>query len=374
MRVWNRGLRLGLLAALAALAAAGCGSSSGGDATTLLKQTFGGSHRVNSGNVTLNLTLTPTGSRSSSAPIALSLGGPFQSLGAGKLPQSNFSVSLSAGGQHSTLGILSTGTSGYVTLQGTSYQLPQSTFQRIESSFSGLASSAGSGSGSSALSKLGIHPLNWLIGPTIVGDEDVGGAATTHIRAGINVSGLLTDLNTLIQKASTVGVSAANQLASGLSASTRSQIASEVRNPTVDVWTGKSDKTIRRLSIQLTLSGAGLVANMLGGARTANFGLTMQYANLNQPQTITAPTAVRPYTEFTTRVRTFLQSLQSVGSSSGSGGSVASTTAGASSTGTTGAGTAGGTSKNVSAYSQCIQAAGNDVSKLQRCAPLVNGG
>src|SRR5205085_10687220 len=156
-----RELRALVLLALASLALVACGGGSSDQATSLLKQTFSGSHPVNSGNLSLKLTVVPSGSSTLTAPISLSFGGPFQSLGLGKLPKSNFNVTISAEGKTGTLGILSTGTKGYVTLQGASYQLPASTFQRLESSFQQLASSPGGGSNSGALSTLGIHPLQW---------------------------------------------------------------------------------------------------------------------------------------------------------------------------------------------------------------------
>lgn len=121
-----------LLATLASLALAACGSSSSSsseDASTLLKQTFTGSHKVSSGNLNIAVTVDPSGSTTFSGPIKLSFGGPFQSSAGGKLPQSDFTVSVSALGKSGSLGLLSTGKSGYVTLQGTSYQLPQATFQ-----------------------------------------------------------------------------------------------------------------------------------------------------------------------------------------------------------------------------------------------------
>ena len=144
-----RGLSVPLAATFVAIAVAACGSSSSGggsgNAQSLLKQTFSGSHTVNSGNLSFSLTIEPSGSSKLSGPITLSFGGPFQSLGKGKLPKSNFNVSISALGHTGTLGILSTGTSGYVSLDGTSYQLPQATFQKLESSFSSVGSGSGSG-------------------------------------------------------------------------------------------------------------------------------------------------------------------------------------------------------------------------------------
>ncbi len=380
-----RGVRtLGVLlvTALVSLAVAACGSSSSnnsGQANSLLKQTFSGSHPVNSGNLSFSLTLTPSGSSTLKGPISLSFGGPFQSLGTGKLPKSNFNVSLSAEGKTDTLGLISTGTAGYVTLQGVSYQLPTTTFQKLESSFAGVASSPSGGSGSGALGKLGIHPLDWLSNPSVVGQQSLAGTNTTHIRATVNVSQLLADLDTFLQKASSVGVSGASKIPTSISPSTRSQIASEVQSPTFDVWTGNTDKTIRKLVIGLTLPVTGQISTLLGGLSSAGIALTMSYADLNQPQTITAPTAVRPFTEFESKLKTFLTAVEgsvssaaggALGSSTGSSSTSTGSTAAPSTTGSTGSSSS---SKNVQRYSQCIINAHNDVSKMQQCASLING-
>jgi hypothetical protein len=354
-----RGLSVPLAATLVAIVVAACGSSSSGsagNAQSLLKQTFSGSHTVNSGDLSFTLTINPSGSSKLSGPITLSFGGPFQSLGKGKLPKSNFNVSISALGHTGTLGILSTGTSGYVSLDGTSYQLPQATFQKLESSFS----SVGGGSGSGLLGKLGINPLDWLIHPAVAGTVNIAGTSTTHIHAGIDVPALLHDLNTFLAKATSAGVSAASH---GISPATQTKIASEVRDPVFDVWTGSSDKTVRKLSIGLTLPVSGELSTLFGGLSSAGVTLTMQYADLNQPQSVVAPTSTAPYSQFQAKIQTILQAIESaVGSqlptSSGT------TTSGSSSS---------GSSSAVNSYSQCITQAGGDVSKMQKCASLLSG-
>jgi len=354
---------------MASLGVAACGSSTSGssDPNSLLNQTFSGTHKVTSGVLDVSLTIDTSGSSVLNGPITVSFGGPFQTRGTGKLPESNFTVSASALGRSVSLGILSTGTKGYVTLQGVSYEMPQATFQKLESSFSQLASTPGASNGSGSLTKLGIHPLKWLTHPTVVGTETVGGAQTTHIHAGINVDALLTDLNTFLEKASSVNVSGAASLKSGLSPATRSKIAAEVKNPSVDIWTGTNDNTVRRVTIALTVPVTGKTSTELGGVTSADIGLTLQYANLNQPQTITPPTTVRPFSEFQTKVSAFLQALQgatggALGPSSSSGGSSGGTSPST------------GTSSNVQKYSQCIQQAGGDVGKMQKCASLLGSG
>jgi hypothetical protein len=359
----NRGLRaivavLSVALVAVGLAACGGGGSGGGSgaAASLLKQTFAGSHQVKSGNLAFTVTLDPSGSKTLTSPIVLSFGGPFQSLGSGQLPQSNFQISVTEQGHTGKIGILSTGKAGFVTLAGTSYQLPAASFQKLESSFAQLASPSGKSSGSSPLSKLGIDPLTWLINPSVVGTESVGGASTTHIRAGVNVAVLLGDFSKFLQKASSVGASGAGQIPNSLSPATRSRIAGEVQSPRFDVWTGRSDKTVRRLEVGLTMPVTGQISTLLGGLSSARVGLSMRYADLNQPQTIQAPTNLRPYSEFSTKLKSFMSSIQ------GGLASAAGAPAGATSTGSAAA---------PLSYSACIQAAGQNVAAIQKCAPLL---
>jgi len=374
MDAWIRGRRfaaIALLAALAAVAVSACGSSgSSGDAATLLNQTFSGAHKINSGNLSLTLTINPSGSQTLRGPLTVSFGGPFQSRGAGKVPQSNFSISFNALGRSGSLGLVSTGTAGYVTLQGTSYQLPAATFQKLESSFS----QAGSSSGQSTLNRLGIQPLQWLQNPKIVGDETVGGADTTHIRAGVNVDAFVNGISTFLQRSSSLGVSGAPRFSGGLSASTKSKIAAEIQNSSVDVWTGKSDKTLRRLLIGLTVPVSGQISTLLGGLRSASIGLNLQYADLNQPQTIAPPTTVHPFTEFVSKVRAIAQQLQAgLGSALTGGGLSGSGSSGSGSGSGSGGSGASGSASSVQNYSQCIQNAGSDVTKMQQCSSLLSG-
>jgi hypothetical protein len=350
---------------------AACGSSgTSSNPNTLLKQTFSGQHTINSGQLSFRLTITPSGSSSLRGPITLDFGGPFQSRGKGKLPQSNFSISLSGQGKRATLGIISTGTAGYVSLDGQSYQLPQATFQRLESNFAQVAAPSGSGSSGGTLSKLGIQPLNWLSNPTVVGNEKVGGASTTHIRAGVNVSALVSGISQFLQKASSLGVTGTAKYPSGLPASTQTKIANAIQNPSFDVWTGNDDKTMRRLQLGLTIPVTGQISTALGGLRSAVVGLIIQYSNLNQPQTISAPTSVQPYSQFQAKLSAFVQALSgATGSASGSGSG--SGTLGNSTT-PSGSTTTPGSTAGVDQYSQCLQAAGTDVTKMQQCASLLN--
>lgn len=359
-------LRRGLLlsAVVAALALAACGSSSGGsgssgDAQTLLKQTFASGKPVKSGILGISFTLHPSGSSTFTTPISLSINGPFQSRGTGQLPQSDFTIAISALGRKGQLGIVSTGTSGYVTLQGAAYQLPSADFQRLESGFSSVGGSSQSGGG---LSALGINPQHWLTNASVVGSDNIGGADTTHIRAGVNVSALLQDINTLLGKASS---STGTKLPSSIPQATQQKVAAAIKNATVDVWTGKSDKVLRKLSLNLNVPVTGRLSTVAGGMTSAGIGFTLQYSDVNQPQTIAAPSNVQPYSEFTTKLRSVLTGIEgSVGA-----GALGST----GSTGSTGSSGSAATTDKIKKYSQCIQSAGQDVVKMQKCASVLNG-
>ena len=117
---------------------------------------------------------------------------------------------------------------------------------------------------------------------------------------------------------------------------------------------------------------SGQTSTLLGNLHSAGIGLTMQYANLNQPQIITAPTALASYSVFQTKLRAFLQGLQTgIGNTTAGGGSTPGggiAAGGAPSTGSTG----NGAGSNDQAYTQCIQSAGADIAKMQQCAPLLN--
>jgi len=338
-----------LFAATLSIGLGACGGGSD-QAAKLLRETFTGHHRVSSGEVAALVTVTPRGTSGLKSPIRLSLVGPFENLGQGKLPASAFTVSLAAMGTNAALTIISTGVSGFVSFEGQSYELPQKTYRALESSFGQLGSVSGTGK-AGALGRLGVQPQRWLVSPQIVGDEGVQGVDTTHIRSGINVAALLGDLNKFLTHA------ASSNFPGGISASTRRRIAVEVKDATFNVWTGVADKTLRRLQIDLTVPISGQLSALLG--RGAAIEVAIEYAKLNRPQMIVAPTKLAPYSEFQDKLRVLIQDF--------SGGLSGGSAAGAS------GGSSGGSGPNYQSYTNCIEMAGGDLHKMQRCAPLLNG-
>jgi hypothetical protein len=353
-----------LLISVAASGLAGCGgsssaSASGPSAAALLKETFTGSHPINSGNLAASITVDPTGSTVLTEPVSLSFGGPFQSRGKNQLPKSDFNVAIGFQGHTGRLGILSTGTEGFVTLEGTAYKLPAASFKQLETSVSSVG--GGSSSSTSTLSSLGIHPRQWLIDPEVVGSAQVGGVATEHIHGRLAVKPVLGDVSKLLAKAGALSTSTSSLKA--ITPAEQQKIAGEVKSASFDLWTGTQDHTIRRLTVTAALPVTGTLSRELGGMTAARLSFSLTYTGIGQSQTIIAPSSSKPYSQFQTHLQAIVQEIEElvVGASSSS-----------SSAGTSGTSTTSSSSGD-SAYSQCVSAAGSSVTKIQKCAALLNG-
>jgi hypothetical protein len=353
-------LALGACAALLVACGGGGGSGCGGgsSANDLLKQTFSCSHSIKSGNIALSVNINAAGSKQLKGPISAQFNGPFQSLGKGKLPKFDFTVFVSAQGRQFNAGAVSTGSSGYLRYQGTTYSVPPSVFDQFRSGFEQAASKSSSTNKKSGLSRFGIDPKAWLKNPRIVGTASVAGTETKHISAQVDVSKMLDDINTLLGKAGSLGIPNATQLPKSITPAQRAQIQKAVKTATFDVYTGSSDHTLRKLAVNLVIDAASLASTSSSTAGLSNLqvSFTFQIAGLNQPQTVTAPTGARPLSELTSKLGSLGSALG--GAAGGSSGS----------TGTTPTAPKAG---NVQKYSQCLQSAGGDISKEQQCAKLL---
>jgi hypothetical protein len=330
-------------------------SAASSNPSTLLRQTFAASHTVKSGMLDLSVVITTKGSSELTTPLSLSLSGPFQSRGSGRSAESALTIALAGLGKHGSLGVTTTSAGAYVTLEGTSYKLPSADFKKLQTSL-GSKSSTGSEPG---LSSFGINPEDWVSRPEIVGTATVDGALTEHLHANVDVRAFLLSLNKVLAKESSTLQSAgstAAKIPTHITAAEASKIAAEIRQPTVDVWTGKSDSTLRRLVVDATLPVHGSISSELGGLSSATIRLSIDYSHLNEPQTITAPANAQSYKQLQAKLESLGASLEGLGAGTGSG----STTTGSS-----------GSSEKLSKYSACIQKANGQVAKMQKCATLL---
>ncbi|MDE3129776.1 MAG: hypothetical protein KGL16_01360, partial [Acidobacteriota bacterium] len=292
----------------------GARATGSGAAQRLLVQAFAARHAVKSGVIKLDLRLVPNGSSSFPGPIELSFGGPFTSAGAGRRPQSDFTVAIVANGRRSTLQVIAAGGKGYITVAGQSYQIPAASLRRLESGFGALGSSGGSRSRSAGtFSKLGVEPLHWLIDPRITGTTRLNGVKTTRIRAALDAAAMIRALSTLLGKTTLVGTGGssgtARPRAHSIPPATQRRIAQTLGSPSVEVWTGTADRLIRKLTVTATIPVTGVMRSHLGGLRSAAVTLDLEYSDLNQPQRISAPTVTQPFSVFRSAATAILQRL-----------------------------------------------------------------
>jgi hypothetical protein len=91
--------------------------------------------------------------------------------------------------------------------------------------------------------------------------------------------------------------------------------------------------------------------------------ITVQLSDVNQPQTITVPTGGKSINDLLGQLGGLGGALGGLGGSGSSGSS---------GSGSTGTGSAPSTQK-LQKYESCIQKAGSDLSKAQKCASLLTG-
>lgn len=363
-----------LLAAGSVLAACGSDDDGGGggdDVASILKSTFGSDKPVRSGKLDVAVSLDAKGLPSITGPIALKLAGPFQSNGKDTLPGFDFDLSLNASGQSFTAGAVSTGEKGFLTFQDQNFAIGDELFTSFKTGYQQAQKESGDAEGGPTFQALGIDPLRWLGGAKDAGSQDVGGTATTHITATIDVPKFLVDINTLLAKADDLGVAgqAPAQVPTTLTEKQRAQIAEAVKSAKVDVYSGEDDKLLRRLAVELTFDVPQASRQDAGGLQSGTLRLDLTIADLNEKQTISAPENARPLEELTSQ----LGGGGGAGAATGAAGAAApDAPTGDAGPASEAGGASGGSPAANPEYLECLDAAGTDLAKVQECATALS--
>jgi hypothetical protein len=272
--------------------------------------------------------------------VSLKLTGPFQGQGKNKVPKFDLALTLNQGQQGITAGAISTGERSYVRLRGQAYDLGERVFEQFRRSY--LTGQKKSGSqGGATLAALGIDPRAWLTHPRKVGEATVEGTKTIRMTAGVNVARFLQDANALLARSGELGVTRPSDL-SALTAEQRRDITRSVKSATVDVYTGADDTLLRRIVLKIVLAVPPDARTSLDGLRSGTISLDFLISGVNEPQKIDAPAGAKPL------------SALSMGLGQGSAPLTSPRPTG-----------------TPPAYLRCLQAAGQDVAKMQKCANLL---
>jgi hypothetical protein len=337
------------LAVVPGLSLAACGGDDAGGsdetAQQLIDQTFSGQKKVDSGKINLDLAakLEATGAAATQleGPVSLKLTGPFQSQGEDKLPEVDFDMTVSAGGQKFTAGAVTTNDQAFISYQGTNYRIPPDQFERYKRQVERESRQQNDEQQNQFdLASLGVNPRDWLSRPKKEGEEEVGGAQTVHVSADVRVGALLADVNDLIRRAGRLGLDS-EQVPQRLPRRTMRQIEESVKEAKFDLWTGKDDKIMRRLQIEFSFDLPEELQGQAQGVSGGTVDIKVEIADLNEDQTIEVPKNARPLSELQNQL-----GLGALGLGEGlGGGSGGSSGGGSSSGGSSGSsGSSGGSS------------------------------
>jgi hypothetical protein len=325
----HRTLLIAAVAALAALLAA-CGGGGSSNPKETVAKAF--ATPIKSAKVDLEAELGLNGVKQIKGPVKLSITGPFVSGRGKSLPKVDFDIAGSASGQNFEAGFVSTGSNAYVNFQGQSYELGTAEVARINQQIRSAAKDRNKG----GLAQFGVHPSDWLTGTRDEGTSKVGGVETDHVSAAVDVGKFLDDLNTLIQKAGSTLSGTTG--ASALTPQEKQQIEKILGSPRFDVYVGKSDHVLRRLSAHIAFKIPKADQAQLSGLTDGTLSFSIEFSNVGQPQSISAPKSAKPLSDLTSKLGGLAGVL---------GGSSAPST-----------GQSSGTSADkLSKYSQCLQEA-----------------
>ncbi|OLE37004.1 MAG: hypothetical protein AUG48_05680 [Actinobacteria bacterium 13_1_20CM_3_68_9] len=350
-RIRARVAIMALVVALpAALAGCGGGGGSGGseDPNQVLDQTFNNPTKITSGNLGIALSGSAEGSQSGS--LTATIDGPFQgdTSNPASFPQLELTAKISASGQGQSFsfdgGLIATKDNAYVQYQGQAYEVGSSIFQRFKTAYEQSAKKASSQqrnqSASSIFQQFGIDPKTWLTNVSNVGDESVNGQDTIHIHGDANVQQIISDLSKIAQQAP-------GATAQALTPAQLDQLKSAIKQASVDVYSGKDDHLLRKLSLSLSIVPPSSATTSVSSVKL-DFSVTIN--DVNQAQTITAPSGAKPISGLLSQL-----GISGLGPLGGLGG------------GTNGGGSVGGGGGPSQAYLKCVQQA-SSASQLSKCA------
>lgn len=362
-----------LLLALAAAATIGaCGGGSDEDAQAVLDKAF--STRIESANVSLDMQLSGEGARQLEDPLRVKLTGPYKNNGSKKLPNLDWDLSIAAAGQSFSAGVIATDDNAFVDFQGTAYEVGEDVVARINTQ---LEQQTG-GDQDQSLKALGIDPANWVRDPKTEDDEEVAGTDTTHVTGAVDMTRLLDDLNKAAAKAGEVQGGEVTEIPE----EQRKQIAEAVKDPKFDVYVGKDDDILRRLSVDLGFEVPEDQRDQADGLKSGKVSFTVELSDIGDDQEIKAPSDARPIADLLSQFGA-LGALGG-GGTTGPGGTptdppAADTAPPPSATtpepGTPGAGgptTTGPDPEQAQKYLECIQKADpTDTAALTACSSLI---
>jgi hypothetical protein len=346
-----RRLALFLLVALGAISLGSCG---GGEDTAsvedLLDKAFSG--EIHSADLKLEAEIELKGLVKD--PIKIEAEGPFRTND-GKLPSADIElrVGSGAGGQTITSGVLTTGDRVFLKFQDVYYEQPPA---QVRQTNRALAKRKGR----PTLGQLGLDPRSWLAEAKDEGDAEVAGVDTHHVSGTLDVASLMRNLNKFVRRsASALGSS---EQTPPLTAADIQELTKAVKEPGFDVYVGKQDNLIRRVSGRIEFDIPEADQAGLGGLKSGSIKFSVELRNVNGDQQIEAPAHSRPLSKLTDSLGGAIDALGAGGATPQEPGPEEGAPEGSSD------------AEQFRKYADCLdKARPEDTEQLQRCADLLQG-
>ncbi len=305
---------LGALALCAGLLIAGCGGddSSDVDPQTVIDETFSNEETISSGNLSLTFGGSADGEQGGSFEASLS--GPFQGDpdDPAAIPQLDWTGSISGEGAGQSIsfegGLTVTEDNAYVEYGGNAYEVGTETFgqfkQLAEQASAQQADTAGLSFGEAfrqgceqSIEAQGGDPAaceidfgGWLSDPETEGTEDIEGTESDHVSGAVNVDTMLDDLLEL-------GASTGQPIPAG----SEEQIAqvADAAEVTFDLYSATDTRILTGLDFDFALDLTQIddPSVAASGAESVDVNFSMRLGEVNEEQTIEAPSDAQPIDE-----------------------------------------------------------------------------
>lgn len=276
-------------------AVAGCGGGGGNDEdpTQVLDQTFNNPTKITSGHLAVDLSGSAEGTQSGS--LNATIEGPFQSdaNNSDTFPQLDLTAKVSASGAGQSFNfdgsLVTTKDNAYVEYQGQAYEIGSALYQRFLQGYQQAqkqAQAQGDQDSESFFKQFGIDPTSWLTNLSNEGTTDVEGTDTIHIHGDANVPQIVSDVQKIIQQSGGAQAS--------IPQSQIDQLESAIKTASIDVYSGTSDKLLRKLDLNLAVEPPEDTNSQVS---SVDADLSVTLSDVNEPQTITAPSGAKPLTD-----------------------------------------------------------------------------
>jgi hypothetical protein len=291
-------------------------------------------------------------------PIKIEAEGPFRT-NKGKLPSADIElrVGTGGGGQTITSGVLTTGDRVFLKFQDVYYEQPAAQVRQTNRTIA-----KNSRKGGRPLSELGLNPRSWLAEAKDEGDADVAGVDADHVSGTLDVESLMRNLNQFVRRSASA-LGGGGEPPPRLTGADIRELSKAVKDPSFDVYVGKKDGLIRRVSGRIDFEIPESDRTGLGGLKAGSIVFSVELHNVNGDQQIEAPTHSRPLSKLTDSLGGALNAL-------GAGGATRQEP------GPEGGQASGGSTdaEQFRRYSECLdKARPEDTEQLQRCADLLQG-